>query len=64
LKYNNYNNNNNEFILLGLVLPFKLILVRHGGSPKYNTNPHMRINWNGEPSGYAENPDNWIFLRK
>jgi hypothetical protein len=22
----------------------------------------IRINWDGEPSGYAENPDNWIFL--
>ena len=21
-----------------------------------------RINWDGEPCGYAENPDNWIFL--
>jgi len=26
--------------------------------------PHIRINWDGEPSGYAENPDNWIFLWK
>jgi len=24
----------------------------------------MRINWDGEPSGYKENPDNWIFLWK
>jgi hypothetical protein len=24
--------------------------------------PLVRINWDGEPSGYAENPDNWIFL--
>jgi hypothetical protein len=22
----------------------------------------MRINWDGEISGYAENPGNWIFL--
>jgi len=22
------------------------------------------INWDGKPSGYAEIPDNWIFLRK
>jgi hypothetical protein len=22
----------------------------------------IRINWDGEPSGYAENPNNWIFL--
>ena len=20
------------------------------------------LNWDGEPSGYAENPDNWIFF--
>jgi len=24
--------------------------------------PLIRINWDGEPSGYAENPGNWIFL--
>ena len=23
--------------------------------------PVFQINWNGEPYGYAENPDNWIF---
>jgi hypothetical protein len=22
------------------------------------------INWDSEPSGYAENPDNWTFLGK
>jgi len=22
------------------------------------------INWDGEPSGYAESPDNWTFLWK
>jgi hypothetical protein len=22
------------------------------------------VNWDGEPSGYTENLDNWIFLRK
>jgi len=21
-----------------------------------------RVNWDGKPPGYAENPDNWIFL--
>jgi hypothetical protein len=26
--------------------------------------PFLRINWDAEPSGYAENPDNWIFLLK
>jgi hypothetical protein len=24
----------------------------------------IRINWNGEASGYAENPDKWNFLSK
>ena len=24
----------------------------------------IRFNQNGEPSGYAENPDNWIFYLK
>jgi len=30
----------------------------------YSRSPHIWINWDGEPSGYAENPDNWIFLWK
>ena len=29
---------------------------------RYGRTPIIRINWDGEPSGYAENPDNWIFL--
>ena len=28
----------------------------------YSRNPLTRINLDGEPSGYAENPDNCIFL--
>jgi hypothetical protein len=28
----------------------------------YSRTPLIRINWDGEPSGYAENTDNWIFL--
>ena len=28
----------------------------------FNGNPRIRDNWNGEPSGYAQNPDNWIFF--
>jgi hypothetical protein len=28
---------------------------------KYSTTPLIRINRNSEPSGYAENTDNWIF---
>ena len=30
----------------------------------YSRTPLIRINWDGEQSGYAENPDNWIFLGK
>jgi hypothetical protein len=28
----------------------------------YSGTPVIRINWAGQPSGYAEIPDNWIFL--
>jgi len=28
----------------------------------YSRIPLIRINWDGEPSGYVENSDNWIFL--
>jgi hypothetical protein len=31
---------------------------------KYSRTPHIQINWDGKPSGYAENQDNWIFLCK
>jgi hypothetical protein len=30
----------------------------------YSTTSLIRMNWHSEPSGYAENPDNWIFLWK
>jgi hypothetical protein len=29
----------------------------------YSRTPLIRINWDGEPSWYAEIPDNWIFLK-
>jgi hypothetical protein len=28
----------------------------------YSRSPLIRIKWDGKPSGYAENPDNWIFF--
>jgi len=28
---------------------------------KYGRTPLIWINWNSEPSGYAENTGNWIF---
>jgi len=30
----------------------------------YSRTPLIQFNCDGEPSGYAENPDNWIFLWK
>ena len=30
----------------------------------YSRTPLYWINWDGGPSGYAENPDNWIFFLK
>jgi len=30
----------------------------------HSRTPLIRINCDGEPSGHAENPDNWIFLWK
>ena len=30
----------------------------------YSRAPLLRINWDSEPSGYAENPDNLLFLWK
>ena len=31
---------------------------------QYGKTPLMRIIWDDGPSGYAENPDNWIFSLK
>jgi hypothetical protein len=28
---------------------------------KYSRTPLIRINWDGKPSGYTDNPDDWIF---
>ena len=35
---------------------------RHKTKVKYSSTPLIRINLDGEPSGNAENPDNWIFF--
>jgi hypothetical protein len=29
---------------------------------EYSRTPLIRVNWDGYPSGYADNLDNWIFL--
>jgi hypothetical protein len=31
---------------------------------EYSRTPLFGINWDSEASRYAENPENWIFLRK
>ena len=31
------------------------------GGKRYSRSPFIRINWDAEPSGYAEDPNNWIF---
>ena len=35
---------------------------RHTHTHTHNRAPLIRHNWDGEPSGLAENPDNWIFV--
>jgi hypothetical protein len=40
----------------------QLIITEDNRALKYSRTPLMRINWEGEPSGYADNPYNWIFL--
>jgi hypothetical protein len=34
------------------------------GTFEYGRTPLIRINWDGKPSEYAENPENWLFLLK
>jgi hypothetical protein len=34
----------------------------HDCTRKYSRTPLIRTNWDCEPSGHADNPDNWIFL--
>jgi len=34
------------------------------GGKRYSTSPFIRINWDAEPSGYAENPNNLISFFK
>jgi hypothetical protein len=53
-------------------LPFSRVYVLGSGTGQttrfkgstYSITPIVRINWDREPSGYAENPDNLIFLWK
>ena len=47
--------------------PFKnrlLLRLKRYKNPAYSRTPLIRINWEGKPTGHAENPDNWIFSFK
>jgi hypothetical protein len=39
-------------------------VTQHRARRLYSRIPLIRINWDGQSSGYAEIPDNWIFLWK
>ena len=39
-----------------------VLFTQYMGQWKQSKTPLIRINSEGEPSEYAENPDNWIFL--
>jgi hypothetical protein len=41
-----------------------MFTARYGLIPyiKQITFSLQKVNWDGQPSGYVENPDNWIFL--
>jgi hypothetical protein len=48
----------------GRKLYFEHVGAEYAYGPVYicSRTPFIRINWDGDPSGYEENPDNWIFL--
>jgi hypothetical protein len=52
-----------DYVFLVLYIPATL-QADCASQHNYSRTPLLRINWDGEPSGYAENPDNWIFVSK
>jgi hypothetical protein len=48
-------------MMQGLANPKNGMIV-YSGHQKYSKTPLIRINCDGEPSGYAENTGNWSFL--
>jgi hypothetical protein len=42
----------------------KFVILTLANNSTVGKTPIIRINWDSEPSGYAENPDNWIFVGK
>jgi len=55
-----------KYMQLTSLLPMAPVLYTpsDGTIYKYSRTPLIGINWNFEPSRYAENTDNWIFLWK
>jgi hypothetical protein len=48
--------------VLFLPIILRLWFLPHSFTNIYSRTPLIRIDWDRKPSGYAENPDNWIFL--
>jgi len=42
----------------------KFVIVTLGNNSTVSKTQIILINWDPEPSEYAENPDNWIFVGK
>jgi hypothetical protein len=42
----------------------KFVILTLGNNSTVGKTPIILTNWDPEPSGYAENPDNWIFVGK
>jgi len=55
---------NGAFLDTTLVPTWQNNFFFHRKKSQYRRPPFIRINWDAEPSRYAENPDNWIFLWK
>jgi hypothetical protein len=49
-------------ILNGCTALLKWQIYVAGNNETRSRTPLIRVNWDGEPSGYAESPDNWIFI--
>ena len=52
----------NEAVVAHRVILLAFTWREQGRLTRYSMTPLNRIKWDGMPSGYTENPDNWIFL--
>ena len=51
-------------LVCGLRLFLNYLMAFNQSLSSYNRTALIQVNWDGETPGYAENPDNWIFLSK